>query len=287
MPINGATKLYGLAGKPVEHSLSPAIHNFLFQRFGINGVYVAFPVEPEDFSTLLRGVSKTGLFGLNITTPHKVRACKVLTSLGATAKAVGAANTLVRKPRGWHGVNTDGQGFCDWVEQEASFPLKGARVVLLGAGPAARAVLCELAERKAASVAVLNRSTDKYRKSFFRQMKKRGVLLEQKDSAKAKELLQEAHIIINGTSWGLGGKSKGKSPWKVEKCKPEIVVDCNYHVSGKTPFIELFGKKIKKFDGQGMLRWQAALAFTLWTGRKVTNNDHRALKQHLDKLDRP
>ena len=287
MLIKGSTKIYAVTGKPVVHSLSPAIHNFLFQRFQIDAVYLALPVEPQDFSTLVRGLGKTSVYGLNITTPHKVRAKKNLQVLGPTAKAVGAANTLVRRKDGWKGINTDGKGFCHWLEDEVGFSLQGKKVVVLGAGPAARAVLFELHKRKVHTLTVINRSASKFRKTFFKQLSKRGINLLCSDDKKVKSYLSEAELIINGTSWGLGGSTKAAPPWQLAKLSPSLVVDLNYCAGSDTPFQKLFPKKVQSFDGQGMLRWQATFAFTAWTGRKLADKDHRALKQHLAKLDRP
>ena len=287
MHIKGSTKIYAVTGNPVVHSLSPAIHNFLFSRFQVNAVYVALPVEKEDFSVLLRGLSKTAVMGLNVTTPHKVRARKSLQSLGPTAQAVGAANTLIRTKDGWKGINTDGKGFCHWLENEVGFSPKSKRIVVLGAGPAARAVLFELVKSSFLSLTVVNRSRDKFRKTFFKGLKKNGVELIGGDDEKVDERLAEADLIVNGTSWGLGGRSKGSPPWKLSKLSPSLVVDLNYCADKKTPFQSLLAKGVESYDGQGMLRWQASHAFTEWTGKKLTEKDHRALKEHLANLDRP
>ena len=287
MQIKGSTKIYAVTGKPVVHSLSPAIHNFLFHRFQIDAVYLALPVEPQDFSTLLRGLGKTSVCGLNITTPHKVRAKKNLKVLGPTANAVGAANTLVRQKDGWKGINTDGKGFCHWLESEVGFSLQGKKVVVLGAGPAARAVLYEMNRRKLETLTVINRSASKFRKSFFKELRKSGTNLLSSDDKRVKSYLSAAELIVNGTSWGLGGSAKASPPWQIAKLTPSLVVDLNYCAGSETPFQKLFPKGVQSFDGQGMLRWQATFAFTEWTSRKLADKDHRALKQHLAKLDRP
>lgn len=289
MNIDGATALYSVVGKPVEHSLSPAIHNFLFRRFKVNAVYVALPVEASDFAQLLAALGKTSFRGLNITTPHKVRALESLTGLGSAAVTVGAANTLVRDGLGYRGLNTDGAGFCDFIEKELSLPLDGINFCILGAGPAARAVIHELHRRKVRTMSVINRSREVFCSDFFKKVMADSYLIRGLAGSEwAAHGLSSADILINATSWGLGGRTETEPPWQLEEFSGKMVIDLNYLPSEeKTSFMKLFGETVVKHDGSGMLRWQAGHAFEAWTGIKLTSEDHKALKAHLAGLDRP
>jgi len=289
--FDGRTRLFAVVGSPVEHSLSPAIHNFLFRRFAVNAAYVALPVRAEDFGMLLRGLATTAFDGLNVTTPHKERALRRMTRLSPAARSVGAVNTLRRRSDGFEGHNTDGVGLADFLEHEVRRPLQGSTVVVLGAGPAARAVVDEFCRRRPEGLYVLNRTATRFRSRFFRGLARRSFvhLLPLGDERSA-DALGRADVVVNGTTWGLGaGPAAGPCAWDLSLLPASaLAVDMNYGASGgPTPFLAALPSRVRSFDGTGMLRWQATHAFTTWTGFDLDERDHRALKVHLDKLDRP
>lgn len=148
--------VYALLGHPVLHSLSPPMQNAAFQAANIRAVYIALDVPPERLHDTLRGLHAAGVAGLNLTAPHKEAAWEFLSGATEEASRVRAANTLRRDTDGWRGHATDGAGFRDWV-QELGISVGGARVLLMGAGGAARSLAPVLASLKPGSVDVVSR----------------------------------------------------------------------------------------------------------------------------------
>lgn len=287
MDISGGTRLYGVVGQPVAHSLSPAIHNFLFRRLGVDGVYVPLPTGPRNLGRLLVALAGTSFAGLNVTTPHKEAALRLALSSDASARASGGANTLVRRGRGWKALSTDGEGLCAFLEGELRVPLAGRRVVVLGAGPAARSLVHALVRRSSASLTVVNRSPGRLRAAPLRRLAARGAVTAcVAGSAEARTALGECQVLVHATSWGGAASADAPAPWDLGTLPGGVLaVDCNYG-AGATPFLALLPRAVEGHDGRGMLRWQAARAFQAWTGLQPGPADMRALRAHLAKLDR-
>ena len=160
MNINGKTKTCGLIGNPVEHTLSPVIHNGLAKRENHNLVYVPFQVENDKVKEAVEGAYALNLHGLNVTVPHKSAVIPYLKEIDKLAENIGAVNTLVRTEGGFKGYNTDMPGLCRAMESE-NYTITGESVILLGAGGAARAVAMLCMEQGAKEVFILNRSVEK------------------------------------------------------------------------------------------------------------------------------
>jgi shikimate dehydrogenase len=283
--ISGKTRIYAVAGSPVAHSLSPLIHNFLFQKFNIDAVYVALPVDVENFPSLISSLAMTSFDGVNITTPHKTKLVgrKLLLKLSKEAEELSAVNTLKRVGHHWEGYNTDGSGLCDFIELDCRVSLSNTKITVLGAGPAAKAVVLEIIRRDG-KVSVLNRSEEGLLHPFWQNLVDRGSICADfscsgKDS---NEILSSADIIINGTGYGQGGRTPDSTlPWKMDSLSPSLVIDMNYGKEKLTPFLKLFGKTINCFNGRGMLMRQACLAFTIWTGFEVNEDVQEALELYI------
>ena len=158
--MDGKTKVCGLIGNPVEHSMSPLMQNFYIQRTGQNLVYVPFHVDNDKVGDAVRGALAFHILGLNVTVPHKQAVMDHLVDIDEDAKAIGAVNTLVYTEKGYKGYNTDGAGFKRALDQE-SISIEGHDCILLGAGGAAKAVAYTLAKYGAKSIYLLNRSLEK------------------------------------------------------------------------------------------------------------------------------
>ena len=154
--INGQTKLVGLIGYPVEHSLSPVMHNSAFAALNLNWCYVPLPVPPERLGEAVAGLRALGFAGANVTVPHKEAVMACLDRIAPGARAIGAVNTIAIREGELIGYNTDWQGFLTALN-EGGFDPEGKRVVVLGAGGAARAVVYALAQA-GAQVTILNRT---------------------------------------------------------------------------------------------------------------------------------
>lgn len=160
MEINAATRVCGLIGNPVGHSVSPLIHNRLSRLLNINMVYAAFQVENENVGAAVRGAFALNIQGMNVTVPHKQSVIPFLSEIDPIAEAIGAVNTLVRTEDGYKGYNTDITGLYRSLVEE-NIAIAGETVILLGAGGAARAIAFMLGREGAAKVYLLNRSVDK------------------------------------------------------------------------------------------------------------------------------
>ena len=145
MRVSGNTQIFGIMGCPVEHSLSPVMHNAAFEALGIHAVYVPFCVKPEDLGKATMCLRALGISGANITLPHKGGVIEFLDDLDASAKQIGAVNTIVQKNGKLYGYNTDGSGFLLSLRKDGHFDPAKKRVVILGAGGAASAVAMALA----------------------------------------------------------------------------------------------------------------------------------------------
>lgn len=254
--ITGKTKVTGLIGYPVEHSLSPIMHNSAFQAIGLDYCYVTFPVEPSKLGDAVNGIRALSLKGVNVTVPHKEAVIKFLDSLDDEAKEIGAVNTIVNKEGYLVGYNTDGRGFMASLNENC-INLKDKSVFLIGAGGAARAVAYYLS-KEAQEVLIYDIDLKKA-KSLSEALK--GKVRVSEDMA----LIKDADIIINATPLGL--RPEDPSPVNPSLLKEgQVVCDLIYK---KTEFLkeaELRG--CITIDGLGMLLWQGVFAFELWTGIK-------------------
>ena len=158
--IKGTTRVCGLIGNPVGHSISPVIHNTLADLCGIDMVYTTFKVEKGAVDTAVKGAHALDILGLNVTVPHKQEVIGALESVDPLAEAIGAVNTLVRTEHGYKGYNTDILGLERELEEE-QVELKDSPVILLGAGGAARAIAFLCVSKGAKEVAILNRTEEK------------------------------------------------------------------------------------------------------------------------------
>ena len=161
MEINGETKLFALIGHPVEHSFSPSLHNLQLELNGINGRYLAFDVKPENLEKALEGLYVLGAVGVNVTVPYKEKVIPFLTKISREAELIGAVNTLIREEKGFSGDNTDGRGFLESLKREKDFSAKGKRIIIIGAGGAARGVGISLALAGVGEVSFINRTFSK------------------------------------------------------------------------------------------------------------------------------
>lgn len=266
--ITGKTRICGIFGYPIEHSLSPLMHNAAFKALRLDYVYVAVKVAPEDLAAALKAIRAMNLIGVNITIPHKETVIPLLDELSPEAKAIGAVNTIVNCGGRLVGDNTDGRGFIKSLTEENRVKLPGKKVLLLGAGGAGRSIgvsllknniktlyLHDVATPRSASLAVDLRSITTRNKVM------------QIDQAGLQRAVKEADILINATPVGM----KTSDPcvvdprWLHQKL---FIYDIIYNC--ETALLKAAKqRKIKCAHGLGMLLNQGALSFELWTGKKA------------------
>jgi shikimate dehydrogenase len=264
MAISAHTRIVGIIGDPVEHSLSPAMHNAAFRRLRMDWAYVAFHVRPADLAAAVAGLRALGVGGVNVTVPHKERVIELLDSVSATARRAGAVNTILNRHGHLHGENTDVAGFVEALHT-AKFRLRGKRVLVMGAGGVARAVLTALAHGGVRAVTVANRTgrratalaeTFRTRKMPVRAVGLAGLL----DG----ELLGAVDLVVNATSVGLRGE--GFFPLAYTK-SPKQCLFFDLIYGRRTAFLTAAARAGRPtLDGAGMLLHQGAAAFQMWTG---------------------
>ena len=257
--ISGTTKVIAIFGWPVEHSLSPAMHNAAFQEMGLDFCYVAFPIRPEGLAAAVDGAHALGLHGMNITVPHKEAIMPLLDKVSPESSFIGAANTVVLHNTKLVGHNTDGRGFMRSLEEEG-IEAKDKRVLLLGSGGASRAVAWALGEA-GAGIHIHSRNNDTASRLVHDlSINFKGVqLVEDLEDAAA-----EADIVLNATPLGL--KQNDPLPIDLALIKDsQVAIDLIYK---PTPFLEAAREKgCRALDGRGMLLWQGVLASEIWTGQ--------------------
>lgn len=255
--ISGATQVAGIIGWPVEHSLSPRMHNAAFAALRLDWVYVAFPVPPEQVTDALRGLAAAGVAGLNVTIPHKHAVVECCSAVSPAVEAIGAANTLVPDGAGgWTADNTDAPGFLRALDEAAALNVNGRRAVLIGAGGAARAVAFGLRGR-GAEIVVANRTPERAVDI--------GTPVAFTPAAIA-DACRDAALVVNCTSLGLHGD--GVPPELPLEClgPQHVVADVVYRPTGTAWLAAVAERGARTVDGRGMLLHQGAAAFAQWTG---------------------
>ena len=220
MIINGKTKLTGIVGYPVEHSKSPLIHNYWFEKYEINGVYIPLLIEPSDLDNVIRNISKMGFKGINITIPHKIRAMELVDVLTKEAKKIGAVNTIVVKKDGiLEGYNTDSFGFTQNIEQKCKKQFSKGPAVLYGAGGAARAICYALINSDCPEIRLVNRTISNAEKlaDIMNSNKIKIFSWEERSSC-----IDNATLLINSTPIGM--KKGSKLPIDFDKLNSKAVV---------------------------------------------------------------
>ncbi|GAB4257003.1 MAG: shikimate dehydrogenase [Deferrisomatales bacterium] len=265
--IRASTRLFGLLGHPVSHSLSPAMHNAALRATGVDAVYLAFDVAPRELEGALAGARALGAGGLNLTVPHKERGLALAAEADPLAEAAGAANTLVPAPGGWKAYNTDVSGFVTALAEDLGFRARGRRCLVLGAGGAARAAVAGLLAEGAQEIFVANRNEQRARRlvadlSELGRRRLSPVALE-----RALGRLAAGDLLVSATPVGL--RPDGAWPWDLRAADPAVVVyDMAYRPEGQTCLVrQARAAGLRASSGRSMLLHQGALAFALWTGR--------------------
>ena len=261
------TRLYGLFGHPVTHSLSPRMQNAALRESGLDALYLAFDVEPSDLKAALQGARAMGVAGLNVTVPHKERALGFSREADPVASLIGAANTLVPADGGWRAYNTDAEGFLGAVRADLGFTPGGRRCLLLGAGGAARAAAVALAREGAQEIFVANRNGERA-ETLCADLgdKLTGTSLRAVPLDAAFSVLGAGDLLVSATPLGL--QPDGSWPWDLGRLAAGVVVyDMAYRPTGETRLAEAArGAGLLSASGRSMLLGQGARAFSLWTG---------------------
>jgi shikimate dehydrogenase len=265
--ISAKTRMFGVVGDPVAHSLSPRIHNRWLSDAGIDAVYTGYHLRSGDAAADLRALARAGVSGLNITLPHKAAALAAADEVSDNAARVGAANTLERlSGGGWRAHNTDVEGFAQALAHACPGDLAGRRVVLIGAGGASRAAVVHLVHL-GADLAIVNRTPETAAQlaADLAPGARSGGL----DQLEA--LAHDAAVIVNAASFG---HSSGAPP-DMPSGGGRPFLDMSYGAAAVESFAAARKAGWTPHDGLRMLVAQAAAAFGIWFG--VTPDAERAL----------
>ncbi len=283
--ITGKTKLLGIIGHPVEHSLSPVMQNAGIETLGVDYIYIPFPVKPENLATALHGFATIGVMGFNATIPHKQAVMPLLSEITTTAQLVGAVNTVWRTETGWKGTNTDVIGFLAPLKP-LKRPWNTIKPIILGNGGAARAVVVGLAELGCREIAVVGRDPDKlghFKQSWDNSELNASITVHSWDELSG--MVSESQLIVNTTPMGMFPQTEN-SPvdrhiWK--KCPQNaIAYDLIYNPSPTQFLKDAQQQGLTIIDGLDMLVYQGAAALEIWLQQPVPAEVmSQALKQYL------
>lgn len=257
--ITGKAKIAAVLGWPIEHSRSPLLHNFWLQRYQIDGAYIPLAVKAEDFKAVIQGMRFAGFKGCNVTIPHKEAAYECCDEVDETAQKMGSVNTLWFADDGKiHGTSTDGAGFVASLN-DADVVLKNKKILILGAGGAARSVAYSL-QQDGAQVTITNR-TLKRAEQLVKDLGN-GEVLEWQSWAQE---LGRFDVLVNTTSLGMEGKDDFQ--FDLQNASADLVVTDIVYVPRITPLLTAAQQKnLKTVEGLGMLLHQARLGFSKWFG---------------------
>lgn len=254
-------RLVGILGWPLDHTLSPVIHNAAFRRLALEWIYLSFPTRPEDLAAAVGGLRALGAMGANVTMPHKEEVMGLLDELSGDARAVGAVNTIQRVGEELIGHNTDIDGFTEFVVGDAGYDVTGMECVVLGSGGAARAVVKALDDLGAGRIAIAARRTEVAAKLVGLV---EGGRADLHAWDRAAELVSAAEVVVNATPVGMDRRDVVPS---ASFRAGQLVVDLIYQPPS-TPMVERArAAGADAWGGLGMLVHQAAASFRIWTGQ--------------------
>jgi len=264
--ISGETKVYGIIGNPIAHTMSPPMHNAAFKELELNCIYVPFLVEEAGLVHAIEGMRAMDIKGLNVTMPHKLAIVPLLDHLDPLAEKIGAVNTVVNKSGILTGYNTDATGFIKALLDNCIYT-QGQRVVVLGAGGVSRAICFALAEKKY-EICIVNRTYTKALKlaNEVSNMFNKDIEAYEMNEKNLQSILSEANILVNATSVGMDSTIE-KTPVAAALLSSELVVFDTIYCPIETKLLKSAKNNgAKVIGGLDMLLWQGAIAFKLWTG---------------------
>ncbi|HEX7467903.1 MAG TPA: shikimate dehydrogenase [Methanobacterium sp.] len=264
--ITGKTSVFGIIGDPVEHSLSPAMHNAAFEKLCLDNIYVPFLVKAEELEDAIKGAHAMGIKGLNVTIPHKTEVINYLDYLDIAAGLIGAVNTIEFGENGAIGHNTDGIGAIRAIEEIT--PVKNKKFMILGAGGAARAVSFQLFLSGAKSLTISNRTVDKaevLREDLVEKLDNDVKVIDM--GFELEQELKDTDILINTTPMGMYPNINQKPLITADMIHKSLIVNDIVYNPLKTGLIlEAEKAGAKTIYGIKMLMYQGIESFKIWTG---------------------
>lgn len=283
--ITGATQLLGVIGHPVEHSLSPIMHNAAIAHLGVNYIYLPFPIEVTGLAAAIAGFEAIGLQGFNITLPHKQAIIPMLTEISETAQAVGAVNTVWRTRSGWSGDNTDVAGFLAPLKSMAR-DWRQTTALVLGNGGAARAVVAGCSQLGCAAIEVVGRNQTKlqaFQQSWLASPLQPKLTVHLWDTLP--DLLPQAGLVVNTTPIGMYPHINASplSPALITQLSTAAIAYDLIYTPNPSQFLrQAAAQGAIPIDGLEMLVQQGAAALEIWLQQAApVEIMRRSLKQQL------
>jgi len=273
--ITGHTKLTGLLGSPISHSISPQMHNEAFRQLGLDYIYLAFDVKEEGMEQAINGFRALNVRGFNVTMPDKNIMATLCDKLSPASEIIGAVNTVVNDNGVMTGHITDGTGYMRALKAEGH-DIIGKKMTILGAGGAATAIFVQAALDGVAEISIFSR-----RSKFFERAEKLVSELNERTSCKIKlfdfedeSILRrevgESAILTNGTSVGMAPNTDASIITDISMLRKDLIVSDVIYNPRETKLLKL-AKEVgcPAYNGLGMLLYQGAEAFTIWTGMEM------------------
>ncbi|WP_019241096.1 MULTISPECIES: shikimate dehydrogenase [Bacillus] len=276
--INGNTKLLGLLATPIGHSLSPAMHNMSLKKLGLNYVYMAFEVGNKELADVVTGMRALQVRGFNVSMPNKTKILPLLDELTPAARFTGAVNTVVNENGRLIGHNTDGIGYMRALK-EAEVDILGKKMTLIGAGGAATAIAIQAALDGINEISIFNSKDD-----FFNRAEHNARIINEaipnvqcnaevydlEDIDRLKAEIATSDILTNATGVGMKPLEHINLIQDSSWLRPELIVSDIVYIPRKTKMIEMAEQVgCKTINGLGMMLWQGAKAFEIWTGQEM------------------
>lgn len=284
--VDGKTRVCGIIANPVEHTLSPVLHNTLAKELGHNLIYVPFKPEKEGVDAAVKGAYALNILGMNVSVPYKQEVMKSLAAIDKGAEEIGAVNTLVRTDGGYKGYNTDYLGL--WrAFQEEGISLKGQKVIILGAGGASKAVTYLCCKEGAEKVYLLNRTIEKAQQiaeeinGYFKRDCIRAMRTEDYNSIPYEE---KGYLAIQTTSVGMYPNTEQAA---IEEQKFYTYLHTAFDIiytPAETKFMQLAGAVgAKTYNGLKMLLYQGIIAYELWNGIEISGETAKKVYKEMEK----
>lgn len=273
--ITGHTKLTGLLGSPVEHSISPMMHNESFRVLGLDYAYLAFDVREQELEIAVEGLKALKVKGFNLTMPNKNRMCRLCDQLSPAAEIIGAVNTVENRNGELVGHSTDGSGYMLAVKN-AGYEILGKKMTLFGAGGAGTSILVQAALDGVAEISVFNRRTPFFERveQIIRKLNERTSckirLYDYEDASVLRREIGDSAILTNATSVGMAPNLEACILKDTSMLHPDLIVSDVIYNPKETKLLKMAKEAgCRTFNGMYMLLYQGAEAFRIWTGQEM------------------
>ena len=268
MPVTGKTKLVGLFGYPVKHTASPAFHNAAFEALELDWIYLPLEVRPDQLRQAVEGITALGFVGVNCTIPHKQAVMEFMDEISEEAEMIGAVNTVHITDKGLKGYNTDGIGFIRSLRELEPSGVNGKRLFLMGAGGAGRAIAVQSVIENASAVMICDKDEERAKeleKHIGSKIGRKSTEFVPFDDKGIAEAAKSADIFVDATPLGMheGDPVSIDAEWLRSGT---LVMDLVYKPAETSLLKAAADQGCRTLNGLGMLLYQGAKSFEIWTG---------------------